>query len=114
MIRWILVFLLVCGAAAHAQDALVRLKLSTWIPPAHYVNVALKDWASDIEQAGRVKVAAMPGHDVYKLTPDQIAVWRKAAEPLKTQWAANVKGADPQAVYGELVAALKQHGALAE
>jgi TRAP-type C4-dicarboxylate transport system substrate-binding protein len=67
---------------------------------------------ADFEQAGRVKLAAMSGHEVYKLTPEQIAAWRKAAEPLKTQWASHVKDAD--AVYAGLVAELKQRGALAE
>ncbi len=69
---------------------------------------------ADFEQAGRVKLAAMPGHEVYKLTPDQIAAWRKAAEPLKVKWASHVKGVDPEIVYDGLVAALKQRGALAE
>jgi TRAP-type C4-dicarboxylate transport system substrate-binding protein len=68
-------------------------------------------WA-DWEHAGRDKIAAMPGHDVYKLTPDQVAAWRKAAEPLKAKWAAQVKDAD--AVFGELRAELKKRGALAE
>jgi len=68
-------------------------------------------WA-DWEHAGRDKIAAEPGHDVYKLTPDQVAAWHKAAEPLKTKWASQVKDAD--AVFGELRAELKQRGALAE
>jgi hypothetical protein len=57
-------------------------------------------------------VAAEAGHDVYKLTPDQVAAWRKAAEPLKAKWASQVKDAD--AVFAELQAELKKHGALAE
>ena len=69
-------------------------------------------WA-DFEHAGHDKIAAMPGHEIYSLTPDQIAAWRKAAEPLKAKWAAQVKGADPDTVYNELVAELKKRGALA-
>ena len=68
-------------------------------------------WA-DWEHAGRDKIAAMPGHEVYKLTPEQVAAWRKAAEPLKAKWASQVKDAD--AVFGELQAELKKRGALAE
>ena len=49
---------------------------------------------------------------MYKLTPDQVAAWHKAAEPLKAKWAAQVKDAD--AVFGELQSELKQRGALAE
>ena len=61
---------------------------------------------------GRDKIAAEAGHEVYKLTPEQIAAWRKAAEPLKAKWASQVKDADT--VFGELQAELKKHGALAE
>jgi TRAP-type C4-dicarboxylate transport system substrate-binding protein len=67
---------------------------------------------TDWEHAGRDLLAAEPGHDVYKLTPDQVAAWHKAAEPLKAKWASQVKDSD--AVLGELQAELKQRGALAE
>jgi TRAP-type C4-dicarboxylate transport system substrate-binding protein len=72
-------------------------------------------WA-DFEHAGLAKLSAMPGHDVYKITPEQTALWRKAAEPLKAKWATAVKqaGYDPDAVYADLVAELKKRGALAE
>jgi TRAP-type C4-dicarboxylate transport system substrate-binding protein len=68
-------------------------------------------WA-DFEHGGRDKIAAMPGHEVYKLTPEQMAAWKKAAEPLKAKWASQVKDAD--VVFARLEAALKQHGAAAE
>ncbi len=72
-------------------------------------------WA-DFEHAGHPKLEALPGHDVYKITPEQTTLWRAAAEPLKAKWAAQVKagGYDPDVVYAELVAELKKHGALAE
>jgi hypothetical protein len=57
-------------------------------------------------------LTAEPWQDVYKLTPEQVAAWRKAAEPLKAKWASQVKDAD--AVFAELQAELKKHGALAE
>jgi len=81
------------------------------------------DWAekvaspwADFEHGGIAKIKALPGHDVYPLTPEQLAAWHKAAEPMKAKWAAAVKAAgyDPDAVYDELTAQLKQHGALAE
>jgi TRAP-type transport system periplasmic protein len=68
-------------------------------------------WA-DWEHAGRDLLAAEPGQDVYKLTPDQVAAWHKAAEPLKAKWASQVKDADT--VFRELQAELKKRGALAE
>ncbi len=77
------------------------------------------DWAekvaspwADWEHAGRDKLAAMPGHDVYKLTPEQVAAWREAAEPLTAKWASQVKDADT--VLSELRDELKKHGTLAE
>jgi TRAP-type transport system periplasmic protein len=72
-------------------------------------------WA-DFEHAGHAKLEAMPDHEVYKITPEQTQLWRKAAEPLKAKWAAQVKtaGFDPDAVYADLIAELKKHDALAE
>jgi TRAP-type C4-dicarboxylate transport system substrate-binding protein len=72
-------------------------------------------WA-DWEHAGLAHMQALPGHDVYKLTPDQVAAWHKAAEPLKAKWAAQVKakGVDPDAAYDGLVAELKKRDSLAE
>ncbi|HEY4172209.1 MAG TPA: hypothetical protein VGM42_04220, partial [Rhodopila sp.] len=68
-------------------------------------------WA-DFEHGGRAKIAAEPGHDVYTLTPEQVAAWRKAAEPLTAQWASKVANADK--VLSDLKADLKKHDALAE
>jgi TRAP-type C4-dicarboxylate transport system substrate-binding protein len=72
-------------------------------------------WA-DFEHAGHAKLEAMPGHEVYKITPEQVALWHKAAEPLKAKWAAQVKAAgyDPDAVYADLIAELKKRDSLAE
>ncbi len=72
-------------------------------------------WA-DFEHAGHAKLEAMAGHEVYKITPEQTALWRKAADPLKAKWTGQVKAAgfDPDAVYADLQAELKKHGALAD
>jgi TRAP-type C4-dicarboxylate transport system substrate-binding protein len=60
-------------------------------------------WA-DFEFAGRAKIKAQSGHDVYTLTPDQLAEWKKAAEPLANAWTDNVRkaGVDPDAAMKEL------------
>ncbi len=60
-------------------------------------------WA-DYEHAGIAKLKADPAHEVYPLTPEQLAEWKKAAEPLEKAWAANVKkaGGDPDAIMKEL------------
>jgi TRAP-type C4-dicarboxylate transport system substrate-binding protein len=67
------------------------------------------------EDAGLDKVKAEPGQEVYQLTGDQLAQWRKAAEPLEKTWADNVRkiGADPDAAMKELKAALANYKALA-
>jgi len=58
----------------------------------------------EFEAAGRDKIKAMPGHEVDPLTPEQLAEWRKAAEPLRADWAVAVRkaGYDPDAVLDEL------------
>ena len=64
-------------------------------------------WA-DFEHAGIAKIKAEAGHEVYEPTPAQVADWKKAAEPLATAWADNVKkaGGDPDAIMKELKAQL--------
>jgi TRAP-type C4-dicarboxylate transport system substrate-binding protein len=68
------------------------------------------------EDAGIAKIKAEPGHEVYPLTPEQTALWKKAAEPLVKSWAEGVKksGADPDAAMTELRAALTKYNALAQ
>ena len=64
-------------------------------------------WA-DFEHAGIAKIKAEEGHEVYTLAPEQIAAWKKAAEPLQKAWADNVRkvGGDPDAIMKELHAEL--------
>ena len=56
------------------------------------------------------KLKADSAHEVYAITGDQLAEWRKAAEPLQGAWAENVRkaGGDPDAALKELKAALSQ------
>jgi TRAP-type C4-dicarboxylate transport system substrate-binding protein len=77
-------------------------------------------WASkvtdpwtDFEANGRVKMKALEGHEVYPLTPDQLAEWKKAVKPLHDSWAEAVKkaGGDPVAIDADLQAALKKYEA---
>ncbi len=58
------------------------------------------------------RIAAEPGHEVYKLTPEQVAAWRKAAEPLKAKWAAHVPNADK--VFSDLQNELKKRDSLVQ
>ena len=43
-------------------------------------------WA-DFESAGRTKIAGLPGHEVVKLSAEQLDAWRKAVAPVDAQWA---------------------------
>jgi TRAP-type transport system periplasmic protein len=74
-------------------------------------NHCTTDWAvrfaspwADFEHAGIAKIKAESGHVVTELTPDQLAAWRKAAEPLHAAWASGVRkvGGDPDAIYKDL------------
>ena len=68
------------------------------------------------EDAGIDKVKAQEGQEVYKLTPEQTALWKKAAEPLVKTWSDAVKktGVDPDAAMTELKASLAKYNALAQ
>jgi TRAP-type C4-dicarboxylate transport system substrate-binding protein len=68
------------------------------------------------EDAGIDKVKAEEGHEVYKLTADQTALWKKAAEPLVKTWADAVRktGTDPDAAMTDLRASLAKYNGLAQ
>ena len=68
------------------------------------------------EDAGIDKVKAEPGHEVYTLTADQLAQWKKASEPLVKTWADGVKktGVDPDTAMAELKASLAKYNALTQ
>jgi TRAP-type transport system periplasmic protein len=69
-------------------------------------------WA-DFESAGRAKIAALPGHEMVHLTPDQLEAWRKAVAPVVGQWSTDVKrtGLDPSAVLDALKQSLNRYKA---
>jgi TRAP-type transport system periplasmic protein len=69
-------------------------------------------WA-EWEAAGREKIKAEAGHEVYPITDAQLAAWRKAAEPLAKAWSDAVRktGLDPDKVMGELKGELDQYKA---
>ncbi|MFB9267202.1 TRAP transporter substrate-binding protein [Bradyrhizobium erythrophlei] len=75
------------------------------------------EWASrvtdpwtDYEADGRTKMKALAGHEVYQLTDDQLAAWKKAVKPLRDSWAEAVKkaGGDAAKVEADLQATLKK------
>jgi len=68
-------------------------------------------WA-DFEYGGHAKLT-QAGHDVYKLTPEQLKAWRDATANGEAQWAETVKkaGQDPKKVMDSLKASLVKYKA---
>ncbi len=65
------------------------------------------------EAEGRAKIKALPSHDVYDLSADQLAEWKAAAGPIYDKWADAVSkaGLNPKAVMDDLRATLKRKDA---
>jgi TRAP-type C4-dicarboxylate transport system substrate-binding protein len=110
-------------------DAPIYVSEQVWVlNPATYAKLSpaqkkvmddhcSSDWAlkiatpwADYESGGNAKIKALPGHEVYPLTPDQLAAWKKSAEPIVANWEADVKktGQDPKAVLDDLKAIVKK------
>jgi TRAP-type C4-dicarboxylate transport system substrate-binding protein len=70
-------------------------------------------WAT-FEAGGRDKIKAQAGQELDPLTPAQLAEWRKAAEPLYAEWAANAKkaGYNPDEIMKDLKDSLKKYNSL--
>ena len=70
------------------------------------------NWA-DFEANGRAKIGSTPGHEMTKLTPDQLDAWRKAVAPVAEQWAKDAAktGADPKQVLDSLRQSLVKYKA---
>lgn len=68
------------------------------------------------EDAGIDKVKAEPGQEVYKITAEQTAMWKKASEPLIKTWADGAKkaGVDPDKAMKELRDDLAKYNGLAK
>jgi TRAP-type C4-dicarboxylate transport system substrate-binding protein len=71
-------------------------------------------WAK-FEHDGIAKISKEPDHVVYKLDPEQLAAWKKAAAPLTERWEQEAKKAglqDPAAALEDLKNDLKKEHAL--
>lgn len=78
------------------------------------------DWAvkvagpwADFEAAGREKERTAPGHEVYSISADDLAAWKRTVAPLEANWAEAVKkaGVDPDGAMKGLKASLAKNGA---
>jgi TRAP-type C4-dicarboxylate transport system substrate-binding protein len=81
------------------------------------------EWAERIatpwakwEAEGRELLAGRADHELHRPTAEEMAAWRKAAEPLRAAWAKDVEraGQDPDAIYQDLLATLRKHNSLYE
>lgn len=67
----------------------------------------------DYEDGGEGKMEKMGGHTITKLTPTQLAAWRKAVEPMTANWiaAADKAGVNGRQVLDDYKAELKARNA---
>ena len=73
------------------------------------------EWAQrDFDAHKQVSAAKDSSRTIYSITPQQVAQWRKASEPLRKLWADEVAkaGYNPDQVWSELTASLKKHAGL--
>ena len=68
---------------------------------------------ADFEKAGRPKMLAASGHEVYPLTPEQLKEWKASVAPLQKAWAEAVKkaGGDPEAIHKDFEATVAKYQA---
>lgn len=66
----------------------------------------------EFERAGKAKLQTEPS-GIYELTSDQLALWKKAAEPLQKGWVETVRklGVDPGVAMNDLKEQLVRHNA---
>jgi TRAP-type C4-dicarboxylate transport system substrate-binding protein len=69
-------------------------------------------WAKN-EDSGRARVAALPDHTIVPVSDAEVAAWRKAAEPLREQWKANVAklGVDGDKALADLIQGITKRNA---
>lgn len=79
---------------------------------SEWAEKVVSPWV-DFLIAARLKVAAQSEHVFTKLTPDQLAQWRKAVAPVEAQWNNDVRkaGYDPKVVLDGLKQSLAKHKA---
>ena len=98
---------IVCNAAAtHCAGPAVWMASSV-TQAVHKMQLAELLRAVGLH-AGLAKMKAMPDHEIYPITAEQLAEWKKSAEPLHQVWAEAVKkvGGDPDTIMKELRAEL--------
>jgi TRAP-type C4-dicarboxylate transport system substrate-binding protein len=95
---YVTTFVLVFNKAKYGQMSDTQKKVIDDHCTNEWAGKIAEPWA-DFERAGVAKLRVEAGHEVYQLTPEQLAQWKKAAEPLEQSWSDNVRkvGVDPVA-----------------
>ena len=109
---YVTTFAFVFNKAKYEQMSAAQKKVIDNHCNAEWAAKVAGPWA-DFEHAGIAKIKAEAGHEVYDISPAQLAEWKKAAAPLEAKWTDGVKktGIDPDKAMQELKAELKKNGA---
>jgi TRAP-type C4-dicarboxylate transport system substrate-binding protein len=100
---YVTTFAFVFNPAVYAQMSAKQKKVIDDHCTNEWALKVASPWA-DFEHAGIAKIKAEAGHEVYPISAQQLAEWRKAAAPLEKTWADNVKkvGGNPDTIMKEL------------
>ena len=109
---YVTTFAFVFNKAKYEQMSAAQKKVIDNHCNAEWAAKVATPWA-DFEHAGIAKIKAEAGHEVYDISPAQLAEWKKAAAPLEAKWADGAKkaGVDPDKAMQELKAQLQKDGA---
>jgi TRAP-type C4-dicarboxylate transport system substrate-binding protein len=109
---YVTTFVFVFNKDKYAQMSAVQKKAIDDNCTTETAGRVAEPWGA-FEHAGIEKIKAEAGHEVYSLTAEQLALWKQAAEPLKTTWENNVRrtGIDPAATLKELKDELAKYNA---
>ncbi len=93
------------GLPALAQDKPVDLKISIWLPPAHSLVPASKEWAASIEKAsnGSIKTAIFPYDNpaLFSMAIAFAGIWLFSVTDHSQAGALDRKGFEEQEVRSE-------------
>lgn len=97
------------GMSAEDQAVIDEHCTSEWAEKLAY------GWAQ-VEEDGVARMAALEGHELYKPTEEETALWQAAAEPLLDAWREDVAAAghDPDEIFDSFQQIMRSHNSLVE
>ncbi|HSH69450.1 MAG TPA: TRAP transporter substrate-binding protein [Deferrisomatales bacterium] len=105
-------FALVMNKASYERLSAAQKKVLDDHCTPEWVEKFSTGWAKN-EDSGRDRVAKLPDHTIVPVSAEELAAWRKAAEPLRAQWKEQVAkfGVNGDAALADLLGKLKAHDA---